>query len=452
MDPELETFLRRPAKQLKLHHEVALEETITCLAVVATEGGVIIAAGQSDTPAILLSDASLAPVWELAGHAGGTNTLAFAGDSRLVSAGEDGSAAVWDPRSGALLARLECEGENTDKSSKGHTVTHAACNAAGTLAACAAGRTLHVFELLADDFEAKRRVFPAVSGGVIEDVKWVGDSNRVLCAYYGGVVMHSADPESYGILLEYPTNVMAAAATPSLSYVVGGCMDSCVHIWHFQSSPDAAATARLESKEAAGAEEAAAGAASSSSSKAGQEEQQPGSSELVEYSCGGYEAKVISTVFNADSTMLATLGGTKSIMWDFTGPDGPAGSLPVVGLGHTKTVTCQAWQPGEGCPILVTGGRDGRVLVYDVTEYAEPPEDDMPIPKFAAPAAVAPNPDLQDEVTALTWSPANFRLLYAAHASGVLRCWQLELDSDDEGGAAAAQSGAAASAADAARS
>lgn len=56
--------------------------------------------------------------------------------------------------------------------------------------------------------------------------------------------------------------------------------------------------------------------------------------------------------------------------------------------------------------------------MYDVSEYAEPPEDDMPIPKFSAPAAVAPNPDLRDEVTALTWSPANPRLLYAAHASG----------------------------------
>lgn len=71
-----------------------------------------------------------------------------------------------------------------------------------------------------------------------------------------------------------------------------------------------------------------------------------------------------------------------------------------------------------GSPILVTGGKDGRVLVYDVSEYAEPPEDDMPIPKFSAPAAVAPNPDLRDEVTAVTWGAANRNLLYAAHASG----------------------------------
>lgn len=42
------------------------------------------------------------------------------------------------------------------RSSKGHTVTHVACNAAGTLAACAAGRTLHVFEVTAEDYEVNR--------------------------------------------------------------------------------------------------------------------------------------------------------------------------------------------------------------------------------------------------------------------------------------------------------
>jgi hypothetical protein len=48
---------------------------------------------------------------------------------------------------------------------------------------------------------ARRRVFPAVSGGVIEDVKFVGDT-RVLCSYYGGVVLHSTEPGGYGVLLE----------------------------------------------------------------------------------------------------------------------------------------------------------------------------------------------------------------------------------------------------------
>lgn len=126
---------------------------------------------------------------------------------------------------------------------------------------------------------------------------------------------------------------MSAAATPDLSYVVGGCMDSCVHIWHFTSSPEAAAAARMAAE--------GSGEEGSTAEQQQQQQQQPGASELIEYSCGGYSSKVTSTVFNGDSTMLATLGGTQCTVWDFTGPQGPAGSIPVVGLGHTKTLTCQ---------------------------------------------------------------------------------------------------------------
>jgi hypothetical protein len=124
---------------------------------------------------------------------------------------------------------------------------------------------------------------------------------------------------------------MSAAARPDLSYIVGGCMDSCVHIWHFTGSPEAAAAAARTKAESSGKE----------GSTSEQQQQQPPGSEIIEYSCGGYSSKVTSTVFNGDHTMLASLGGTQCTVWDFTGPQGPAGSIPVVGLGHTKTVTCQ---------------------------------------------------------------------------------------------------------------
>lgn len=116
MDPELEMFLRRPAKQLKLQHEAALDDTINCVATAATaDGQTLVAVGQADTASIVIFDGNLTILRELAGHVGGTNSLAFASSSRLVSAGEDGTAAVWDPTTGDLLARLECEGENTDR-------------------------------------------------------------------------------------------------------------------------------------------------------------------------------------------------------------------------------------------------------------------------------------------------------------------------------------------------
>jgi hypothetical protein len=45
--------------------------------------------------------------------------------------------------------------------------------------------------------------------------------------------------------------------------------------------------------------------------------------------------------FNMAGTQMASLGGTQNTVWDFTGPDGPGGSVPVVALGHTKNCTCQ---------------------------------------------------------------------------------------------------------------
>lgn len=53
-------------------------------------------------------------------------------------------------------AMLESCSVHARRSSKGHTVSNTACNADGTLAACAAGRTLHAFELQSGDFEARR--------------------------------------------------------------------------------------------------------------------------------------------------------------------------------------------------------------------------------------------------------------------------------------------------------
>lgn len=108
--------MRRPVQELNLQHTASLDETITALAVAdLAAGNAIVAVGQADTATIVLLDGNLSPLRELQGHAGGTNALAFGGSSRLVSAGEDGTAAVWDPQSGELLARLKCEGENTDR-------------------------------------------------------------------------------------------------------------------------------------------------------------------------------------------------------------------------------------------------------------------------------------------------------------------------------------------------
>lgn len=114
MDPELEVFLRRPACDLRLQHVASIDDTITCLAVTCAEGKTLVAVGQADSAVIVLLSENLEVLRELPGHAGGTNSLAFS-SNKLVSAGEDGTAAIWDAISGEQLVRLECEGENVDR-------------------------------------------------------------------------------------------------------------------------------------------------------------------------------------------------------------------------------------------------------------------------------------------------------------------------------------------------
>lgn len=112
MDPDLETFVRLKPQKLQLQHQVELEDACTCMAL--SGDGHLLAAGSFEA-AIVVHDANLDVKHSLQGHEGGTNSVAFSSGSRLISAGEDGHAAVWDCSTGSCLARIECEGEHVDR-------------------------------------------------------------------------------------------------------------------------------------------------------------------------------------------------------------------------------------------------------------------------------------------------------------------------------------------------
>ena len=91
----------------------ALADQATCLAA-APAGGLVAAGSYED--AIVLLDEDMKPLGQLEGHPGGSTSLAFAaGGKLLVSAGEDGAAAVWCCESKTLKARLACEGVDADR-------------------------------------------------------------------------------------------------------------------------------------------------------------------------------------------------------------------------------------------------------------------------------------------------------------------------------------------------
>lgn len=112
MDPDLQPFLRVVPPDLECLHSFQLNDAVTCLCV--SPDGDLVAAGSFEN-AIHVLDQHLQPVLQLSGHAGGTNSIQFASSDVLVSAGEDGHAAVWDCRTGECRARLECEGKAADK-------------------------------------------------------------------------------------------------------------------------------------------------------------------------------------------------------------------------------------------------------------------------------------------------------------------------------------------------
>ncbi len=122
-------FMRIPPKPLVRRGTHTLADGATCLATFAGAAGaapthassspaaspasLVAAGGYDDEIALLDEDMTL--VAGLEGHAGGTNALAFAAPRLLVSAGEDGTAAVWCCAGGGLRARLACEGVDADK-------------------------------------------------------------------------------------------------------------------------------------------------------------------------------------------------------------------------------------------------------------------------------------------------------------------------------------------------
>lgn len=112
MDPDLEPFMRLKPKHLQLLQATELEDACTCLAQSADAS--LIAAGCCEH-SIAIYNLELVEQHILEGHAGGTNSLAFAKGGKLVSTGEDGHAAVWDCNKGTCLARLACEGEHVDR-------------------------------------------------------------------------------------------------------------------------------------------------------------------------------------------------------------------------------------------------------------------------------------------------------------------------------------------------
>jgi WD40 repeat protein len=76
----------------------------------------------------------------------------------------------------------------------------------------------------------------------------------------------------------------------------------------------------------------------------------------------GFDTKVKALAWEGNGEWLATGGGSSITVWPCAGKKGPEGVKPIQLFGHLKDAQALDFIPGQ--PVLVSGGRDGMVLLW----------------------------------------------------------------------------------------
>ena len=152
----------------------------------------------------------------------------------------------------------------------------------------------------------------------ISGLAWHGalDSLGVVC--YGNVRFFRLGHEAPWKNYELTSSLLSFHWAPDGKHIACTCQDNSVHIWIVSQDKD------LE--------------------------------------MSGYPVKVRDLAWDSKSRFLATAGGDRLILWDFSGK-GPAGSRPKEFKGHTDIVTVLTFQPkGQ---VLASAAQDGSLLFWN---------------------------------------------------------------------------------------
>jgi len=308
--------------------------------------GSVIAGTQSDGGVFWVEDKGQDSVC-IATHKHGALSSSWSSDGKyLASGGQDGKIVIWSTESGKPSATME---------GGSAWVEHLAWHPSKPILATASGKYLRLFD-------AEGKLIREVNDfkSTISGLSWHErlDTLGVVC--YGNVRFLRLEVEKPWKNYELTSSLLSLHWAPDGKHIACACQDNSVHIWILALDED------LE--------------------------------------MSGYRVKVRDLAWDSSSRFLATAGGDRLTIWDFSGK-GPAGSRPKELNGHTDIVTSLAFQPNG--QVLASAAQDGSLLFWN------------PFSKSKMPLGLGVR---EANPSKLSWHP-NGRQLVAGYNNGHIIGW-----------------------------
>jgi WD40 repeat protein len=187
---------------------------------------------------------------------------------------------------------------------------------------------------------------------------WPRGRLRVAASAYQGVTIFEPASDRVTKSLRAPGAISGMAASPNGRWIVGGSQDATLHGWKVDDGSD--------------------------------------------FRMAGFPSTVSRLAFEDAGRWMACESSDVLTCWDFSGK-GPTGRAAVVLTGHRSPVPGFAWAPGES-RTLVSGDRDGLVLVWRLTAGTRPGDELRPVATLRGEepvtAIVVDRPDKYERPTA----------------------------------------------------